>query len=144
MKDVIYWLKQIHATISNLNGSVATANQSDWNEDDDTSAAYIQNKPTIPDAQIQSDWNQSTDTAKDYIKNKPTVPSVTVVSGTVSDSAFTADAGQPTLAEAAAAIEAGNFVYLKYTSTDKDIYEMVIACDADTPSITTKNLTWTA
>ena len=49
--------------------------QADWNETDNTSDAYIQNKPTIPDAQIQSDWNQTDTSAKDYIKNKPTIPS---------------------------------------------------------------------
>ena len=36
----------------------------------------LDDKPTIPDAQIQSDWNQTTNTAKDYIKNKPTIPTV--------------------------------------------------------------------
>ena len=46
--------------------------QSDWNESDSSSLAYIQNKPTIPAAQVQSDWNQSDNTAVDYIKNKPT------------------------------------------------------------------------
>lgn len=45
--------------------------QSNWNETDTTSDAYIQNKPTIPAAQIQSDWEQTTDAALDYIKNKP-------------------------------------------------------------------------
>lgn len=34
----------------------------------------LQNKPTIPSAQIQSDWEQ-TDTSKaDFIKNKPSIP----------------------------------------------------------------------
>lgn len=51
--------------------------QADWDESDTTSPAYIQNKPTIPSAQVQSDWNQSDNTAVDYIKNKPTVPSNT-------------------------------------------------------------------
>lgn len=64
--------------------------QSDWNEADSTSDAYINNKPTLAtvatsgsyndltnkptiNAQIQSDWNQSDSTALDYIKNKPTI-----------------------------------------------------------------------
>jgi len=34
----------------------------------------LDNKPTIPAAQIQSDWNQSNNTALDFIKNKPTIP----------------------------------------------------------------------
>ena len=52
--------------------------QSNWNESDNTSLAYIQNKPTIPAAQIQSDWNQSDNTAVDYIKNKPSIPAAQV------------------------------------------------------------------
>ena len=47
--------------------------QADWNETDTESPAYIQNKPTIPAAQVQADWNQSDDTAVDYIKNKPNI-----------------------------------------------------------------------
>ena len=50
--------------------------QSDWNEADSTSDAYIANKPTIPAAQIQSDWTQADNTQADYIKNKPTIPTV--------------------------------------------------------------------
>ena len=38
----------------------------------------LDNKPTIPAAQIQSDWNQSNNTALDYIKNKPTIPAAQV------------------------------------------------------------------
>lgn len=38
----------------------------------------LDDKPTIPAAQIQSDWNQTTTTAKDYIKNKPTIPAAQV------------------------------------------------------------------
>ena len=56
--------------------------QSDWNETDTNSLAYIKNKPTVPSGQIQSDWNQTNNQAADYIKNKPTK---------VSD--FTNDAG---------------------------------------------------
>ena len=48
--------------------------QADWNEADTESPAYIQNKPTIPGAQVQSDWNQSDSDAVDYIKNKPSLP----------------------------------------------------------------------
>jgi len=36
----------------------------------------LDNKPTIPAAQIQSDWNQSDNTKLDFIKNKPTIPTV--------------------------------------------------------------------
>ena len=59
--------------------------QSDWNETNTSSDAFIKNKPTIPDAQIQSDWNQTNTSAKDYIKNKPNiVNSINGFSGSVS------------------------------------------------------------
>ena len=37
--------------------------QSDWNVTDDTSDAFIKNKPTIPAAQVNSDWNASSGVA---------------------------------------------------------------------------------
>ena len=49
----------------NLNRVAKTGNYNDLN-----------NKPTIPAAQIQSDWNQTNANAKDFIKNKPTIPSL--------------------------------------------------------------------
>lgn len=45
--------------------------QSDWTEADTTSPAYIKHKPEIPEAQVQSDWNESDNTKADFIKNKP-------------------------------------------------------------------------
>lgn len=57
-----------------LSNFLTIETQSNWNETNTSSAAYIKNKPTIPAAQIQADWNQTTDTALDYIKNKPTIP----------------------------------------------------------------------
>lgn len=48
--------------------------QSDWDETNPESPAYIKNKPTIPDAQVQADWEQEDETAVDFIKNKPTIP----------------------------------------------------------------------
>ena len=50
--------------------------QSDWLEADTSAKSYIQNKPTIPSAQVQSDWNEADSSAVDYIKNKPTIPTV--------------------------------------------------------------------
>ena len=44
--------------------------QSDWNESDTTSPAYIQNKPNIP-TQVQSDWTESDSSDPAYIKHKP-------------------------------------------------------------------------
>lgn len=46
--------------------------QADWNEADNTSDAYIANKPTIPAAQVNSDWNAVSGVAE--ILNKPTIP----------------------------------------------------------------------
>lgn len=72
--------------------------QADWNENDTTSPAYIQNKPTIPAAQVQADWNQSDDTAPDYIKNKPEIsgPDFSVVEDMEGSLIFYTNAyGQP-------------------------------------------------
>lgn len=60
-----------------LSNFLTIETQANWNETNTSSAAYIQNKPTIPAAQIQADWNQTTNTALDYIKNKP---NITVIS----------------------------------------------------------------
>lgn len=82
-----------------LNGIATGAEvnvQANWNETDTDSDAYIQNKPSIPAAQIQSDWSQSDNTKLDFIKNKPTIPSAAnngqltiTVNGTATN--FTAD-----------------------------------------------------
>lgn len=46
--------------------------QADWAETDSTDPSYIQNKPTIPAAQVNSDWNASSGVAQ--ILNKPSIP----------------------------------------------------------------------
>ena len=54
----------------------ATPNvQADWNESDTGSDAYIQNKPTIPAAQVQSDWDATS--GMGVILNKPTLVTIT-------------------------------------------------------------------
>lgn len=53
-------------------GSPSTQVQSNWNETDTTSPAYIQNKPTIPSAPVQSNWSESDSSSLAYIQNKPT------------------------------------------------------------------------
>jgi hypothetical protein len=50
--------------------------QSDWNEADTTSMAYIKNKPTIPAAQVQSDWNANSGMGE--ILNKPSMSTETL------------------------------------------------------------------
>ena len=94
--------------------------QSNWNESDNTSKAYIQNKPdlsvyaqssslaavattgdyvdlinkpTIPAAQIQADWNESDNTSKAYIQNKPTIPAAVTVDQTYNASSSNPQSG---------------------------------------------------
>lgn len=141
MRKSINWLEQIFNALKSINTSI-TGTQSDWTQNDSTNPAYIKNKPSIPDAQIQSDWNQADNTKKDYIKNKPVIPAVHIVEGTVSEGAFTAEAGQMTLAQAMAALDAGAIVYLKYTSDGDTIMEIVTEYNATDDEIATKNATW--
>ena len=60
-------------TISNTL-SVPAQVQSNWNETNTSSAAFIQNKPTIPAAQVQSNWNETNSSNPAFIQNKPTIP----------------------------------------------------------------------
>ena len=53
---------------------------SDWNETDESSKAYILNKPEIPDAQVQSNWNETNTDSKAYILNKPEIPDAQIQS----------------------------------------------------------------
>ena len=61
----------------------------------------INNKPTIPAAQVQSDWNQTNNTSLDYIKNKPTIPAAQVQSDWNSVSGLGRILNKPTLATSA-------------------------------------------
>ena len=68
--------KVLTATYSEGTGSYAWASagsftqvQANWNETDTTDPSYIQNKPTIPAAQVNSDWNAVSGVAQ--ILNKP-------------------------------------------------------------------------
>lgn len=56
--------------------------QSDWNESDQNDPAYIQNKPTIPAAQVNADWNSSSGVSE--ILNKPNLATV-ATTGSYSD-----------------------------------------------------------
>lgn len=61
-----------------------------------TSGDYtdLSNKPTIPAAQVQSDWNEADTTSKAYIQNKPTIPTVpTNVSAFTNDAGYTTNTG---------------------------------------------------
>ena len=68
--------KILKATYSEGEGSYAwesaggfTQVQANWNESDTTDPSYIQNKPTIPAAQVNSDWTANSGVAQ--ILNKP-------------------------------------------------------------------------
>ena len=76
--------------------------QADWDETDTASDAYIQNKPTIPAAQVASDWNATSGIAR--ILNKPTIPTIpgnatTTEAGLMSDTDKTKLDGVETGAE---------------------------------------------
>lgn len=49
--------------------------QSDWDEADPTSPAYIKNKPSSG-TQVQADWTEADTTSLAYIKNKPSLATV--------------------------------------------------------------------
>ena len=57
--------------------------QSDWDEADPTSPAYIKNKPSSG-TQVQADWTEADTTSPAYIKNKPTLAAV-ATSGSYND-----------------------------------------------------------
>jgi hypothetical protein len=64
--------------LSNTPTIPAAPVQSDWNESDTSSLAYIANKPTIPASPVQSDWNETSTSSLAYIANKPTIPDAPV------------------------------------------------------------------
>lgn len=68
--------------LANIAAGAEVNVQADWNEDDSNSDAYIQNKPTIPAAQVNSDWNASSGVAE--ILNKPNLATV-ATTGAYSD-----------------------------------------------------------
>lgn len=70
--------------------------QSNWNETDETSKAYILNKPEIPDAQVQADWNETNESSKAFIQNKPTIPEAQVNADWESESGKSQILNKPT------------------------------------------------
>ena len=109
-----------YADLQNKPSIPAAQVQSNWNESDNTSKAYIQNKPdlsvyaqssslatvattgsyddlidkpSIPAAQIQADWNESDTTSKAYIQNKPTIPAAVTVDQTYNASSANPQSG---------------------------------------------------
>lgn len=51
------------------------------------------NKPTIPAAQVQSDWNESDTSSKAFIRNKPVIPAGVIVDQTYDASSANAQSG---------------------------------------------------
>lgn len=86
--------------IQNLNDAIEEIEsesgtvQSDWNVTNESSPAYIKNKPTIPVVE-QSDWNVTNSSSPAYIKNKPTIPTIVdenfVVTLTQNESVYVSD-----------------------------------------------------
>lgn len=74
-KDSFNLLKEeVDNNYTYLNSRINTTNsnivQSDWNETNAGSKAYIKNKPTIPE-QVRSSWYETDKTSKAYIIGKP-------------------------------------------------------------------------
>lgn len=64
----------------------------DWNAA--SGVAAILNKPTIPAAQVQSDWNEADNTDPSFIKNKPAIPSAPGTLNTDNATAQTVNASE--------------------------------------------------
>ena len=63
----------VQTSLNKANSALQSQVQSDWDETNTNSPAYIKHKPTSF-AQEQADWNETDTTAPDYIKNKPILP----------------------------------------------------------------------
>lgn len=68
----------VRTSLNKADSALQSQVQSDWDETNTNSPAYIKHKPTSF-AQEQADWNETDTTAPDYIKNKPTFNSNTFV-----------------------------------------------------------------
>ncbi|MBR2778478.1 MAG: hypothetical protein IKD75_15540 [Prevotella sp.] len=65
----------VRTSLNKADSALQSQVQSDWDETNTNSPAYIKHKPTSF-AQEQADWNETDTTAPDYIKNKPTLAAV--------------------------------------------------------------------
>lgn len=101
--EIVNTVCAVSSVLQNEIDNIPEQVQSDWNESDPDSPAYIQNKPdldiyathtevsgvsavlkeiidevsaAVPDAQVQSDWTETDDTKKSYIQHKPEVKDV--------------------------------------------------------------------
>lgn len=76
----------------------STDTQADWNETNTSSPAYINNKPTIPAAQVQTDWNAST--GMGVLLNKPSLDFLPLAGGTLMGQVYYNESGTSTTAVA--------------------------------------------
>lgn len=88
-EEVINNEQVIAGALNDLNQRINEASgvQSDWNESDSTSAAYIQNKPTIPSAVTESTvsgWGFTKNTGT-YIKPDTGIPASDLANGVIPD-----------------------------------------------------------
>ena len=94
--DVIDMVSAVSTVLQNEIDNIPAQVQSDWDESDTESTAYIQNKPNlddyatdvelaeaitavtamIPEAQVQSDWTEEDSEDPSYIQHKPEVKDV--------------------------------------------------------------------
>ncbi len=69
-----YALCYIYKASASASGQGEMNVQSDWNQNDSTHDAYIQNKPNVSDMMnVQSDWNETDTSSHAYIQNKPNI-----------------------------------------------------------------------
>lgn len=64
--------------VSLVESLIAAIPQADWTESSPSASNYIQNKPSIPAAQVNSDWNAVSGLAQ--ILNKPSIPAAQIQS----------------------------------------------------------------
>ena len=88
-EEVINNEQVVASALNNLNQRINEASgiQSDWDELDSTSAAYIQNKPTIPSAVTESTvsgWGFTKNTGT-YIKPDTGIPASDLAQGVIPD-----------------------------------------------------------
>lgn len=55
--------------------------QANWSQSDNSQPDYIQNKPTIPAAQVQSNWTETNTASKSFVLNKPVTKPIVAGTG---------------------------------------------------------------
>ena len=99
---------------------------SDWNAD--SGVAQILNKPTIPAAQVNSDWNADSGVAQ--ILNKPTIPAAQVNSDWNANSGVAQILNKPSLATVATS---GSY---------NDLIDKPVTSSAFNTSVLTTDISW--